>query len=107
MKTLAEITVENANAELYHALSSGNVERANKMRDLIKTYSNPHPEPKKDVQMNETLRLAIIKIHQDPTRPHSTCPGYECWFAQQVWEEAQKHFAALSGPHCAQTILND
>lgn len=107
MKTLAEITVENTKAELAMAIASGNHDRAEKLRAIIKIYSNPQPEPKKDVRMNEVVRLALIKIHQDPSRPHSTCPGYECWLAQQIYEEAQKHFAALCGPHCAQTVLND
>lgn len=55
--------------------------------------------------MNHALVRTLSAIHADPKRPHSSCPGYEFWLANKVWEAAVKHCAEMSGPQCAEVIL--
>lgn len=55
--------------------------------------------------MNQALVRTLSAINADPKRPHSTCPGYEHWLANKVWEAAISHCAAMSGPMCAETIM--
>lgn len=54
--------------------------------------------------MNQNLVKALIEIRDAPDRPHRTCPGYECWFASKIWDAAQRHYAEMSGPACAEAI---
>ena len=38
--------------------------------------------------MNQTITRMLSAIHAIPDRPHSTCPGYEHWLAEQVYNRA-------------------
>lgn len=55
--------------------------------------------------MNQNLVHALSEIRNHPDRPHNSCPGYEIWFAQQVWEAATRHCAGMVGPMCSDAIL--
>lgn len=55
--------------------------------------------------MKPELIKALAAIRSYPDLPHHNCPGYEHWLAEQVWNSAIKHCASMSGPKCAEAIL--
>lgn len=59
--------------------------------------------------MSQEIRDTITAIMTIPERPHHTAPGYEHWFAEQVWEaskqQERKRCAEVSGPKCAEAIM--
>lgn len=56
-------------------------------------------------KMNQTLTRILSAIHAMPDRPHHTCPGYEHWLAEQVFIRATESATQVSGPKCAEAIL--
>lgn len=55
--------------------------------------------------MNPTLTRILSAIHAMPDRPHHSEPGYEHWLAEQVFIMATEAATQVSGPKCAEAIL--
>lgn len=56
--------------------------------------------------MDDIIKSILTEIFSKDDKPSRSCPGYDSWLAEQVWEKAKVHFAEKCGPICSSVILD-